>query len=261
MIARVPIACIAGAALSLVAARAQAEPPPGCPCARPDGTPHDAPDPCAKEAPSAPSAAPPSEPRCPCRDKESPGDAPCNYRIRNWPDSPCDPWRLHVYFTSSVGTHARRDADVGASSALVDVGVGLDVPFHLGTEPFRFDAELAFGWVDGVSTGALVERSTGGFFAAIRPMFGHDFTRDFFVRAGFELTMSWPHATWTPGFRGLLDLGGRLSPSIGSVTFPLELGTRLALGGDGMQTSSADKQESGLAFSYGGSVFVRWFVR
>jgi hypothetical protein len=174
---------------------------------------------------------------------------------RNWPDEPGKPnKKVHLFVSAGIGSCTRHDAKVGAAGMCGDVvPLGLDVPLRM---PFHFSVEGAFGAMSQVLSGDNlgVLRSGGGAYMALRPLFGYDVTRLFFVRAGPQLRVAWSLGNAAPGVMGLIDLGTRIFSRV-------EIGPRGFLGVDDVISVDSRGAHHGFAFAFGATLLARVFLR
>lgn len=180
----------------------------------------------------------------------------CAADERNWPDGPHQRKKVHLFASGQIGSCTRDNTEVGVTEVCGDiVPLGIDLPFLILGEPFRFSVEGAFGATSKVESGDAfgIRRSSGGPYLALRLLFGYDITRRFFVRWGSQVRGTWSLDTVAPGVMGVIDLGTRIGSR-------LELGPRAFFGADGVASVNSHGANHDLAFAFGTTLVARVFV-
>jgi hypothetical protein len=168
-----------------------------------------------------------------------------------WPDG-----KVHPSIGAAFGWCSRQGLAAGGAGACGEaVTVGVDFPIRSHRTDMHFLIELGYGlmtpttWGDpvlGVATGS------GGEYGVVRPMFGFDVTRLFFVRFGAQFRALLTLETLTPGGEAVVELGTRIGDS-------LEIGIHGMVGADGVLTSPGGLSDA--AFVLGTNLFFRFVIR
>jgi len=151
----------------------------------------------------------------------------------------------------TVGSCTRIDPNVGNGGFCGETLGGFDLVF---APRWHFDVEGALGYSSRSTSGFEdlgSEEASGGCYAALRAMFGYDFSPLFFVRLGAQTRETYPLNRVAPGVHATADIGTR---AFGR----LEFGLRGLIGADGVIASNGTDQASFLVLAYGAAVLLRY---
>jgi hypothetical protein len=201
-------------------------------------------------APSSPSvppeSIPPATPRAPVAPAAGSESAAPKPSLPAWPRE-----GLHGVVGGTAGSCTRIDPNVGNGGFCGEALGGFDLVF---APRWHFDVEGAFGYSTESTSGFEdlgSEEASGGWYAALRAMFGYDFSPLFFVRAGAQTRETYSLNRVAPGVHATADIGTR---AFGR----LEFGLRGLIGADGVIASNGPDHSSFLVVAYGASILLRY---